>query len=98
MEVSYAGLREHDVFGTLVVAQAEINGLAQFSIGGQFLVGDLRDKVWLKKCDVMLAGRLHERCLAAHEWLKLFVECGQSLLVEASSHFPDVVKLALFIG
>jgi hypothetical protein len=69
--LSRTGLGKRHFFCTLVIAQAEINGLAQFSIGGDFVVGDLRDEARLKICDFVFAWRIHKRCLVAYEWLEL---------------------------
>jgi hypothetical protein len=57
----YACLWERDVFGALVVAQAQVNRLTQFSVGRQFLIRDLRNQLRSQICDVALARRVHKR-------------------------------------
>ena len=44
-EPSGHGPGQRDVSGRLIVAQAQVDGLAQLSVSGQFLVGNLRDQL-----------------------------------------------------
>src|SRR4029077_5361914 len=95
---SGTGFRERNVFGTLILAQAEINGLPQSSIGGHFLVGDLCNELRPKICNIALPRRVYERCPGADQRSEARVKFGKRFSAKPGTHLADIMELAILIS
>jgi len=51
--------RQEALLRLLVVAQAEVHGLAELAVSRPFLERDLRNQLGLYECEPTLSGRVH---------------------------------------